>query len=169
MAWSQRCFSWLARTRPAPVVAQIPSGQRIVDLLRLGLPRIVSAEANLQSAKKYLDSIDRSTLSAPMLLQLEQLQTYYDQLTKLQSVMLVAPDLLTTALGLDNPQTYLVLSQNSDELRPSGGFLSTYGWLSIRNGRVENYDYSPSTADSPHPPPDSLAESNPDTGMVAGL
>ena len=68
--------------------------------------------------------------------------------------MLVAPDLLTTALGLDNPQTYLVLSQNSDELRPSGGFLSTYGWLSIRNGRVENYDYSPSTADSPHPPPD---------------
>ena len=64
------------------------------------------------------------------------------------------PDLLTTALGLDNPQTYLVLSQNSDELRPSGGFLSTYGWLTISNGRVDNYDYSPSTTDSPHPPPD---------------
>ncbi len=139
------------------VVTQITSGQRIVDLLRLGLPRIVSAQTNLQAAQKSLDSIDRSTLSASLLLQLEQLQSYYSQLNKIQSVLMVAPDLLTTALGLDSPQTYLVLSENSDELRPSGGFLSTYGWLTITNGRVENYDYSPSTTDNPHPPPDSMA------------
>jgi Protein of unknown function (DUF4012) len=140
------------------ITTQIPSGQRVVDLLRLGLPRLLNAQTNLQSAKADLDGIDRSSLSAGLLLQLEQLENYYEQLNNIQNVLLVAPDLLTLALGLDTPQTYLVLSQNSDELRPSGGFVSTYGWLTVRNGRVENYDYSPSTAGSPNPPSAALAD-----------
>src|SRR5690606_14865862 len=63
-----------------------------------------------------------------------------------------APELLTAAMGLNEQQSYLILSQNSDELRPSGGYISTFGWMTVRNGRVTGYNYSPTTATSPNPP-----------------
>src|SRR3712207_7980955 len=44
---------------------------------------------------------------------------------------------------ISREQSYLVLAQNSDELRPSGGYISTYGWMRVRSGRVIAYDYSP--------------------------
>jgi len=64
---------------------------------------------------------------------------------------------LTAALGLTDTKTYLVLSQNSDELRPSGGYISTYGWMTVRKGRIADYYYSATTATSPNPPPESLS------------
>src|SRR5690606_12279684 len=36
--------------------------------------------------------------------------------------------------------------------RPSGGYLSTYGWMVMRNGRIVDYDYSATTTTSPNPP-----------------
>lgn len=43
---------------------------------------------------------------------------------------------LATAIGADGPRRYLVLSQNPDEPRPTGGFIGTYGVLGARAGRV---------------------------------
>ena len=68
---------------------------------------------------------------------------------------------MTNALGLDQERSYLILAENSDELRPSGGYISTYGWLTVRNGRVINYNYSPTTDKSPNPPPASMADTFP--------
>ncbi|HTP56677.1 MAG TPA: DUF4012 domain-containing protein, partial [Candidatus Paceibacterota bacterium] len=41
--------------------------------------------------------------------------------------------------GEDKPRRYLVLFQNSSELRPTGGFPGTYGILDMENGRVKNW------------------------------
>lgn len=134
------------------VVAQISSGERIVELLRLGRPSFISAQDYLQTAERSIQSIQTGELSASMLLQVEELNAFHQQLTELQVILMAAPDLLTAALGLETQQNYLVLSQNSDEIRPSGGYLSTYGWMTVRNGRVTDYSYSATTATSPNPP-----------------
>lgn len=42
--------------------------------------------------------------------------------------------------GYPVKSTYLVLLQNSDELRPTGGFLGTYGILEIANGEITRFD-----------------------------
>ncbi len=44
--------------------------------------------------------------------------------------------------GEGGPKRYLFLSQNSDELRPTGGFIGTYGVLTADHGqlRLERYD-----------------------------
>lgn len=139
------------------VLAQISSGERIVELLRLGRPRFITAQNHLQNSAQAIQSIESGQLSAELLLQVEQLSTYHAQLTEFQEILLSAPELLTVALGLEDQQSYLVLAQNSDELRPSGGYLSTYGWMTIRNGRVVDYSYSATTETSPNPP-DSLQE-----------
>ncbi len=46
--------------------------------------------------------------------------------------------LIRELLGENGPRLYLFLFQNNHELRPTGGFIGSYGLLSIRNGRVEN-------------------------------
>lgn len=140
------------------LVTQISSGERLVELLRLGRPSFINAQNYLERASDITNQIDRSSLPPDRLLQLEVLENYQEQISSIGSILMVAPDLLTSALGLEGEQSYLVLSQNSDELRPSGGYVSTYGWLTVRSGRVVDYNYSATTQDSPKPPPRSMSD-----------
>ena len=39
-------------------------------------------------------------------------------------------------LGGSGPRRFLLFSQNPDEVRPTGGYIGTYGVLSTRNGHV---------------------------------
>lgn len=134
------------------VVTQISSGERIVELLTVGRGRFNQADGQLTNVRTMLDSIDLSSASPELLLQVRSLNDYYTELDEINTFLLQAPDILTTVLGLRESQSYLVLAQNSDELRPSGGYISTYGWMTVRNGRIVDYDYYPTTAQSPLPP-----------------
>ncbi len=66
----------------------------------------------------------------------------------------VAPELL----GASGPRRYLVLAQNSDELRPTGGYVSGIGLLTLERGRIEGLSFEDSyavddlTEDHPDPP-----------------
>lgn len=133
--------------------SQISFGVRVVDLLRIGLPRFLAAGQHLDSARTALASVSVGSLSADRLLQIEMLRQYHELLIDINSILIDAPDALTTALGIIETQNYLILSQNSDELRPSGGYISTYGVFRVRNGRIDDYSYSATTASSPNPPP----------------
>ncbi len=142
----------------ATVTTQISSGERLVELLRLGRPLFEEAGENLDTAALLLNELDVTRLNAEFLLQFETLVGYQGQLQEIQGVLVITPELLTATFGLEAPQTYLVLSQNNDELRPSGGFISTYGWLTLQNGRIADYEYNASTPTSPNPPRLSSAE-----------
>lgn len=131
---------------------RLSAGERAVELLRLGRAGFLSAQSRLQGVDSALDQLSLVGISPDMLLNVLALRRYHDQFAAINDSLLLAPDVLQVALGLDSDQTYLVLSQNSDEIRPSGGYVSTYGWLSVRNGRIVDYDYSPTTATSPNPP-----------------
>lgn len=57
---------------------------------------------------------------------------------------------LPTAVGLDEPKTYLILSQNEKEIRPTGGFIGSVGLVTFRHGRIVESRYFDSYAfDSP--------------------
>ena len=45
---------------------------------------------------------------------------------------------ITEILGNDQPQKYLILFQNNSEIRPTGGFIGSYGILDIENGEIKN-------------------------------
>lgn len=139
------------------VVPQLSSGERIVELLTLGRGRFISAQNHLALAQQQLAALDPDRLSPDLLITVDGMRQQYDYLVQVNDMLLQAPDLLTVALGTEEMRTYLVLSQNSDEIRPSGGYISTYGWMTVRNGRVINYNYSATTTTSPNPPPASMA------------
>lgn len=144
-----------------PLVVQISTGERIVELLSIGRPRFIQAAQNLARAREMMQGIDVNTISSSVLLQLEQLRTYEELLSRFQTVLVDSPDLLASALGIGGQASYLVLAANSDELRPSGGYISTYGWILVRNGRIEGYNYSATSTTSPNPPPDTITNPYP--------
>lgn len=139
------------------VVASGASGNRIVELLQVGRGQVVSARGYLDQAEADIRHLDLTRLSPSSVLNIEGLNSYRSQLAQINELLMTAPDLFTTMLGLSEEKNYLVLSQNSDEIRPSGGYISTYGWMTVRNGRITDYSYSPTTATSPNPPPVELA------------
>ncbi|MCZ7568456.1 MAG: DUF4012 domain-containing protein [Ardenticatenaceae bacterium] len=61
-------------------------------------------------------------------------------------------------LGTDHPRHYLLLAQNSDELRATGGFITSIGLLTIQSGRIAALDFKDSievdnwTVPHPNPP-----------------
>jgi hypothetical protein len=48
---------------------------------------------------------------------------------------------LPLAFGSDRPYTYLVLAQTSDDLRATGGFISSIGIVRIEGGRIISFDF----------------------------
>ncbi len=49
--------------------------------------------------------------------------------------------LLPQLLGMNGPATYLIVVQNNDELRPTGGFISAVGTLTLEQGRIAALDF----------------------------
>lgn len=45
---------------------------------------------------------------------------------------------LPSALGVPTEKNYLIIFQNDKELRPTGGFMTAYAFLSINNGRISS-------------------------------
>lgn len=48
-------------------------------------------------------------------------------------------NLLPYIFGFDKEKTYLILFQNNAELRPTGGFIGSYGILKLKEGRVIDF------------------------------
>ncbi len=48
-------------------------------------------------------------------------------------------NVFTELLGGNGPRKYLFLFQNNYEMRPTGGFIGSYGLMDISNGRIRNF------------------------------
>ena len=111
--------------------------QRMTRLLaeeRDDLERALAAAGQAQEAWAQVDVERLSPRLAGNVALLEQ------SLPLLQSgleLAMAAPDLL----GMDGPRTYLILAQNDDELRPTGGFISGVGRLTLDGGRIAELSF----------------------------
>lgn len=47
--------------------------------------------------------------------------------------------IMPSLLGYDSPKTFLVLFQNNSELRPTGGFIGSFGWVTFSQGRLVEF------------------------------
>lgn len=74
-----------------------------------------------------------------------------DKLAKLLEMAAAGGLLLPNLLGADGTTTYLILGQNSDELRATGGFITMVGILTVADGSVQNLDLRDSYDFDPPP------------------
>ncbi len=119
------------------------------------------ATSLLTEINHRLSSLDRSRLSLDQTRKAvnqldQQLPGLRDGLELAQQLPPLLPALLGTA---DKPVNYLILIQNSDELRATGGFISAAGLITFDNGKFVLSNFSDSYAlDNPKVTPEAPPE-----------
>ena len=73
-----------------------------------------------------------------MVLEKVDFNKYIFQLDNISKILNEAPDIL----GVTNPKTYLLLFQNNMELRPTGGFIGSFGLMTMEGGRMTDLSVS---------------------------
>ena len=103
-------------------------------------PDINGLKANIDLAVINLNQISNSFLLFPLK---GKINTLKAELLKVQDLLRQAvpmSQLIPQLMGYPEKSSFLVLLQNSDELRPTGGFLGTYGILETDSGEILRYD-----------------------------
>lgn len=123
-----------------PALPLLQQGKSPMELLPELLAIIHDAQPELAAMSQSMDKLaaaraglgDISDLPFRLRTLLEQADTW---LPLAQDGLKLAP-VLPEIMGSNGPRSYLILAQNEDELRPTGGFISGAGLLTVENGRI---------------------------------
>ncbi|HSH01558.1 MAG TPA: DUF4012 domain-containing protein [Anaerolineae bacterium] len=127
---------------PALTLLQSDSPQpplpELVNLLATNQATLAQLEGELNiivTARNQIDNTDDLPWRVMTLLQ------QFDQLLPLAQDGLALGQAAPHILGHDAPRTYLILAQNEDERRATGGFISGVGLITINNGDIISIDF----------------------------
>ncbi|MFH1171104.1 MAG: DUF4012 domain-containing protein [bacterium] len=110
----------------------------ILELVTQAEPDIEGAKADLDLAIYYLNNIPEHGLLPQLGRTIKPIR---EQLVKTQQsveALMPAVRVVPGFVGYPAQKTYLFLLQNNNELRPSGGFIGTYGILKLKDGEVQS-------------------------------
>jgi hypothetical protein len=119
---------------------------RFLQQLYESEPEINGLKANLDLALLNLSKIHRIGVLWPIYSQISDIKQELIQASELLGQTTPLIKLLPALAGYPNTSRFLILLQNNDELRPTGGFIGVYGILESRNGEILSID----TDDSYH-------------------
>lgn len=113
--------------------------QHILERFSQARPLLESVNTQIaQAARRFRDLPERGllpqlhALAAPLK---EQLPFLEDTVARL----IPATQIIPAIAGFPDQQTYLFLLQNNSELRPTGGFIGTYGILKVKAGEIASF------------------------------
>jgi len=109
-------------------------------------PELNGLKANIDLALLNLDKIHRIGILWPIYGQISDMKQELAQASELLSKTTPLIKLLPALAGYPDTSRFLLILQNNDELRPTGGFIGVYGILETRNGEILTID----TDDSYH-------------------
>lgn len=126
----------LTKTSPAAIgtIAIIPA-----DRLTTLANALTAASGKITEAQHLLADVRSADIPNDMQ---EQFHLFTDRLPEMQELVRNSSDAITFLRrfsGSDRPRRYLVLFQNSSELRPTGGFPGSYGLLTMENGVIKDW------------------------------
>lgn len=113
--------------------ALLSAGEKMLPLLVEAGPALEQARADLGAVEQARERIDAAALSP----RVAGLVARLDGILPLFGAAVDGALLLPDLLGADGPRTYLVIAQNNQELRATGGFISGVGELRVAGGRLE--------------------------------
>lgn len=114
---------------------RIPALVQTVHAAKPDLVRANEALARVAAARAAI------TETAELPYRLQQLLQLSDEWLPMGQEYLALSLALPELAGIDGQKRYLLLAQNEDELRPSGGFITGAGLLVVENGRILSLDF----------------------------
>lgn len=115
-----------------------PDSQEVLNVAGLTQSQayIVSANNQMQLAKANFSYVLRSSLPKKVQPLLDKYDGYLGVLSNDLQILSTTTADFQTLLGITEPKTYLIWFQNSNELRPTGGFVGSYGVLTLDKGKI---------------------------------
>ncbi len=127
---------------PPPEGSGRLSLEMMTRVLQVLQPAMKSFRGNIDRAETDRQRIDATAVSPRLRSLIERFDAAYPALSTGLNLASVAPQLL----GADKPRTYLIMLQNEDELRPTGGFISAAGHVTLDAGKIVSLTVSDSYA-----------------------
>lgn len=109
-----------------------PAGAALVAFAQNNAAAVDNARTALQKARVKVNAVETRRLSAQTHALLTRVQEWFDGWDAVLRLLKRAPVLL----GRDAPKKYLVLAQNNDELRATGGFITAVGVVQVNAGAI---------------------------------
>ena len=103
-------------------------------------PELNGLKADLDLALINLDKINYNWPISIFQNKIEDLKTKIKKTDKILKSVVPMSELLPFVLGYPQKTSLLVILQNKDELRPTGGFIGTYGILELEHGEILRFD-----------------------------
>jgi len=95
------------------------------------------AQNNINQAKKNFEEINTNEFSGPFSKYLFLIHSQLGQILASTDIAIPALSGLADFLGFNGAKHYLLIFENNMELRPTGGFIGSYGIITIENGDVK--------------------------------
>jgi hypothetical protein len=115
-------------------------GPRLVKALEEGGPAINRIAAEIGAMQAERARLDPRSLWPPLRAPLAQADAAIAKSAPLVTDYPFWRDAILGLLGADRPRTYLVVNQDSAELRATGGFIGSIGFLKINRGQLGEFE-----------------------------
>ncbi len=103
-------------------------------------PELIAVKKNLDLAHENLDKVDYHGMLFLLRGKLSELEEKIELAQGVLEKAIPMSRILPHLAGYPQKSSYLVILQNSDELRPTGGFIGTYGILETEYGDILRFD-----------------------------
>jgi len=111
----------------------------LLEIFKTSEHGIASAKKELDEAQKNVDLIAIDDLPTDKQQKFLLLKEKLPQLRLMMESFLSNSHIFVDLLGGNGPRKYLFLFQNNSEMRPTGGFIGSYGLLDIANGHIKKF------------------------------
>jgi hypothetical protein len=126
---------------------------QVLDTLSASRPGLVAARQAVDRAVRARQELESDKLTARSQSWVAKLDRYLPAFERSVDLALLGPELL----GAHGPRTYLLLIQNEDELRATGGFVSAVAEVVVEQGSIVDMRFEDSYAvddfSQPYPEP----------------
>jgi|WetSurMetagenome_2_1015567.scaffolds.fasta_scaffold50573_1 hypothetical protein len=114
--------------------------QSLLKFIYQSGPELNGVKADLDLALLDINQVQANGMLSPFKPKILDARNKLEQTSIFLSQAVLASELLPELAGYPKQSTFLVLFENNDELRPTGGFLGTYGILQTKNGDLIRFD-----------------------------
>lgn len=128
VAGTETSFSSLPAETKAQVFRELASS----------LPELRKMQAKLGLAQKDLESFHELEVADSFAGIITPFEETLDQLKKGVDLLVPFASIISEFAGIEGDRQFLLMFMNDTELRPSGGFLGTYGLMIVRDGDIKS-------------------------------
>lgn len=138
--WAERVVKPFKTGKSFSLATLKPEQKRaILKAIYEAQPDLQAARASIDLAVTHLDAIPTEGLTPKLQ---DAVQPFREMLPAVQEGIaqaIPASKVVPPLLGYPSPQNYLFLLQNNAELRPTGGFIGTYGIVKIADSNISSF------------------------------